>query len=348
MTAKDRRFRFGGGLCVLFLLATLSKGQQPAPGASPQEQEPATSSPAPEIPQEQGGAPVALRSDSNYEVGPEDILDIDIFDFPELSKPVRVSNDGTITLPLVGQVKAAGLTTLALAKALESEYSRIYLQNPQVTVGVREFHARPVSVVGAVEKPGLYPLSGPRRLVEMLSLAGGPRNSGGTVMVTRPGGFGALEMGAGMRLAAPDQVEFDLQRLYYAHDPALDILIRPLDAIAVNKADIIYVQGAVKFSSGYVLADRPNVTVMQALAMAGGLDWSAARKRARIIRQRPDGSKLEIPLDLGRILKGKAEDVQMASNDILYVPYSGGKNAARRGADLGTGVMSGLIIYHRY
>ncbi len=338
MIAEDRRFRFGAGLCAVVLLAAVSKGQQPA----------SSSSPAPEAPKEQSAPPVASSPDSNYEIGPEDVLDIDIFDFPELSKPARVGNDGTITLPLVGQVKASGLTTLALAKALESEYSRIYLQNPQITVGVREFHARPVSVVGAVEKPGLYPLSGPRRLVEMISLAGGPRNSGGTVMVTRPGGFGAIEIGAGMRLAAPDQLEFDLQRLYYAHDPALDILIQPLDAIAVNKADVIYVQGAVKFSSGYVLADRPRVTVMQALAMAGGLDWSAARKRARIIRQRPDGSKLEIPLDLGRILKGKAEDVQMASNDILYVPYSGGKNAAKRGGDFGSAVANGILIYHRY
>ncbi len=292
--------------------------------------------------------PLVKNTNPEYVIAPDDLLDVDVFDYPELTRTVRVSSDGTIELPLLGQLKAAGLTAPELRKEIASSYTRTYLKDPQVTVAVRESHGQLVSVIGAVGKPGLYQLGGSRSLIDVLSLAGGPSNlAGRSVLVARSGGFELLPDVEGMRQVAPDQVEINLNRLLYAHEGALNLQIKPLDMITIAKADIIYVVGAVRNSAGFVLADRESVTVLQAVAMAGGLGGTASKKGARIIRRGADGAKTEIPLDLGRILSGKSEDLMMAANDILFVPDSMGKSAAKRGAEAVIGVVGGLIIYRR-
>lgn len=344
MSAHNQELRVGFCISTYLLFLSLS-GLRPlrAQDAAP------ASPPADTLQGELRAAPAsapALTSDSSYVIGLEDVLNIDVYDFPELTRTVRVANDGAIGLPLVGQAKAAGLTTQQLQKELEHAYAKTYLQSPQITVAVREFHARPVTLTGSVEKPGLYQLIGPRTLTEMLTLAGGPsKDAGGIVSVARKGGFGELNYVEGIRLKATDQVEIDLQKLYYAHEDALNIPIHPLDTITVRRAPIVYVVGAVRSSGGFVLTDRANVTVLQALAMAGGLDTTAAKKSARIIRRRPDGSRTEIPVDLRRVLNGKSEDLDLAANDILFVPTSTAKNAGKRVAEAVVGTTSGLIIY---
>ncbi len=304
------------------------------------------------------GAPGAIGP--NYVIGPEDVLEIDVFNVPELSTKreggtgggVRVANDGTIMLPLLGRVQAAGLTAQQLVERLQAKWGETYLQNPQVTVFVKEFQAKPVSVIGAVERPGLYYLTGQRNLIEVLSMAGGLAKRGGTaagrtVMVTRKSGFKQLPSAEGLSALAPDRVEINLQKLLYAQEPALNIEIMPLDTISVSRADIVYVVGAVKKAGGFVLEDREKVTVLQALALAEGLEGTAARNSARIIRRGEGGSRTEIPVNLGKILKGQSSDMELAANDILFVPDSTGKVAARRGADAAIGVVSGLIIWRR-
>jgi len=293
----------------------------------------------------------ALSSD--YVIGPEDVLSIDVFNVPELSRlVVRVANDGTISLPLLGPVPAAGMSALQLRSELEATWGKSYLEKPQVTVYVQEFHSRPVSVIGAVEKPGLYQLAGPRTLIEMLSLAGGlaKRTSapaGRTVYVTRKEGFEDFQPVEGIELVASDKVEINLQRLLYSREAALNIEIKPLDIISVSKADVVYVVGEVRKPGGFVLEDRERITVLQALAMAEGLSGTAARGSARIIRRSQDGSRTEIPVDLSKVLKGKSQDVELAANDILFVPTSTGKAAAKRAADTAIATISGLFIYGR-
>jgi len=292
----------------------------------------------------------------NYILGPADVIKIDILNVPELSKTtVRISNDGTISLPLIGRVPAAGLTADQLRQELEEKWGENYLQDPQVTVFVEQFKATPVSVIGAVEKPGLYPLTGRRTLVEMLSMAGGlgKKNTapaGHSVYVTRKSGFGNLRHVEGMNLVAPDQVEIDLKRLLYSHDEALNVEIKPSDVISVSKADVIYVVGAVKQPGGFVMEDRDNISVMQAVAMAQGFYGSPAKKSARIIRRSQDGTKTEIPVNVGKIFKGHAPDVVLAANDILYIPDSTSKTATKRALDSGVGMavttISGVLIWH--
>jgi polysaccharide export outer membrane protein len=289
---------------------------------------------------------------SNYVLGPEDVVKIDVFDVPELSKTVRVSNDGMISLPLIGRVQAAGLTAEQLRQELEDKWGENYLQNPQVTVFVDEFKAKPVSVIGAVERPGLYPLAAQRTLIEVLSMAGGfgKKNTspaGRTVMVTRRSGFQGLQPVAGMHIRGPDQIEIDLNRLLYTKDEALNIEIKPLDVVSVSRADAVYVSGAVKQPGGFVLEERPTITVLQAIALAQGLTMTASKKSARIIRTNEDGSKTEIPVDLGKVLRGKAPDTTLAANDILFVPDSKSKIVALQSTNVGVATFSGWLIWSR-
>jgi len=323
----------------------------PTPPAAVQETQPASSA---------SDATAQGALGSNYVIGPEDVLEIEVFNVPELSTKreggtgggVRVANDGTISLPLLGRVQAAGFTAQQLVEHLQAKWGETYLQNPQVTVFVKEFQAKPVSVIGTVEKPGLYYLTGQRNLIEVLSMAGGLAKRGGTaagrtVVVTRRSGFKQLPSAEGLRALAPDRVEINLQKLLYAQEPALNIEIMPLDTISVSRADIVYVVGAVKKAGGFVLEDRERVTVLQALALAEGLEGTAARGSARIIRRGEGGSKTEIPVNLGKILKGQSNDMELAANDILFVPDSTGKVAGKRGAEAVLGVVTGLIIWRR-
>ncbi len=288
----------------------------------------------------------------DYIIGPEDVLDIDVFNLSELNKTVRVANDGKISLLLIGRVQAAGLTSEQIRQELESKYSQTYVQNPKISVFVKEYHAYPISVMGAVERPGLYQLTGPRTLIGMLSMAGGlaKRSSapaGRTVLVTRKGGFGELPAVEGMGMIAPDKVEINLQRLLFSRDDALNIQIQPQDIISVSKADVVYVTGrGVQRPGGYVLEDRENVTVMRALAMAEGLSANAAKRYARIIRQQPDGARAEIALDLDKVYKGKSADPPLVANDILFVPDSSQKVALKRALDATIATISGVLIFH--
>ncbi|HTG58741.1 MAG TPA: polysaccharide biosynthesis/export family protein, partial [Terriglobia bacterium] len=212
---------------------------------------------------------------ADYVIGPEDILTLSVMNVPELTETVRVENDGTIPVRLLGHVKAAGLTTLQLRTGLEKQWGETYLEDPKVSVFIREFHAQPISVIGAVAKPGLYQLTGPRTLIEVISMAGGLGTRGANqpgryLYVTRKDGFGDLQLVEGMEQSAPDQIEIDLKELVQNRDPALNIKMKPFDIVSVSKAGIIYVIGAVGKPGGFVMEDRERVSVLQALSMAGG------------------------------------------------------------------------------
>ena len=288
----------------------------------------------------------------DYLIGPEDVLEIKVFDVKDLDTKVRVANDGTVAMPLLGRIEASGLTADRLRDRLEIALGKNLLQNPQVSVFVEQFHARPVSIVGAVEKPGLYQITGPRSLVEMISLAGGlakrsTASAGKTVYVTRPSGFRDLKIVPGMKKTACNKIAINLKDLLYTQPEGLNIPIEPHDIIAVSKAEIIYVAGGgVRKPGGFVLEDRDSVTVVQALAMAEGLAPNAARSRARIIHTKPDGTHVEIPVNLDKVINDKAADPTMAGNDILYVPTSRGKAMAKKTAEAIVQTVSGFLIFH--
>lgn len=290
------------------------------------------------------------RIGANYVIGPEDVLLVDVFDVPELSKlTVEVGNDGNISVPLLGNVKAAGLTQHQLRDELAEEWGKKYLQDPQVMLTIEKFKSRPVSVVGAVAKPGEYYLTGRRTLVEVLAMAGGPANLGAAagkeVMVERPEGFQDLPQADGLTQTAPDKVSIEMKKLLYTQDTDLNIEIKPFDIVSVSRAGIVYVVGAVTRPGGYVLEDKDSVSVLEALAMAQGVGPNARSHEARIVKRSATGVQTSVPIDIKKVLEGKAPDVTLAANDILFVPNSTSKAIGKQGLATTVGILTGLVIY---
>jgi polysaccharide export outer membrane protein len=303
------------------------------------------------MPADRSGAGITGAS-PDYVIGPEDVVEIEVFDVPELKKKVRVSNDGMIGLALIGRVKAAGLTVDQLREQLEARYRESYLQDPQISVFIADYKGQSVSVIGAVEKPGIYQLTARRTLIEILSMAGGlaKRSSapaGRTLIVTRKGGFGDLPVVEGMRFLSDERLEIEIRGLLYSQESGLNIEVRPSDTISVARADLVYVVGDVKRPTGILMEDRDDLTVLQAIAVAEGLNRTASRKKARILRRNEDGSKTEIPVNLGDVLSGKAPDLTLAANDVLFVPDSRGKVMVQRGLETAAATISGVIIWRQ-
>lgn len=294
----------------------------------------------------------------DYALGPEDVLTITVFNLPEMTETVRVENDGTITVKLLGPVKAAGLTVAQLRDELQTDWGKTYLQDPHVTVFIRQFHSSPVSVVGAVAKPGLYQLPGPRSLIQVLAMAGGvnmPGTAAGNLQggapagrwayVTRKKGFTGLKPEDGIAELAPDQIKVDLGRLLYSHDAALNIDIKPFDTVTVSKAGVVYVVGNVTKSGGFTLENRDNLTALEALSLAEGFKPGSNTKHDEIIHTLPDGTRQIVTVNLGKIMKGKAKDPVLTANDILVVPASTVKALSGSGIATALSTVSGLIIW---
>lgn len=337
----------------------------PSTGAAPEAPAPLESTPAQTDGQTAGdaagnpapGETPALsllnnRIGPNYLIGPEDVLTIDVFDVPELSKfDAQVANDGTISVPLIGPVKAAGLTQGQLRDELSQEWGRKYLNHPQVTLFIKDFKSRPVSVIGSVAKPGVYYMTGRRTLVEVLALAGGLAGTGASagkdVFVERASGFQDVPQADGIKQIAPDKVSVELKKLLYSQDTALDIEVKPFDIVSVSRAGVVYIVGAFNRPGGYVLTDKETITVLEAVAMAQGVGGNARTSQAKIIRRSGTNAtaSTEIPFDLKKIMRGKSPDMELAASDILFLPNSSAKGIAKGTASSIIGIISGVVIY---
>ncbi len=339
------------GTVLLFVAVGTGLSQDTGSGDQSSDESQGVSGAAPDDSAGSGPSPAGGGvAGPDYVIGPEDILDIDVFNASELKQRVRVENDGSILVRLLGRVQASGLTTRELREALQSDWGKDYLQDPQVSIFVKEFHARPVTVIGAVEKPGVYQLPGSRSLIGVLAIAGGLARrpaAGRTLFITRKSGFGVLEPRPGLTQIASDQIQIDIPLLLYSHEPGLNIPIQTFDTISVTRAGVVYVVGEVKKSGGFVLEDKEHISILQAIALAEGLTPIAARKGARIIHRAADGSLTETPVDLGKILNGKTQDLTLAADDVLFVPNSHAKYVGKRTAESVVGTLSGLIIFGR-
>lgn len=260
----------------------------------------------------------------DYQVGPEDLLEIGIYGQEKLNRAVRVSGQGDITMPLLGAVKVAGLTPHKIEKRLEELYDAQYLVNPQVTVIVKEFRYQRVSVTGAVTRPGTYELIGPRPLLEVLSLAGGlsAQSAGDVVNVIRhqkapePGGA----MNTETSQTSPPPVEtlvIDIRRLGSVESPGLNIMVANGDVVYVPFADTAYVMGAVKQARSIPV--RENLTVSQAVALAGGLDPLLASSSITIMRFDKQGSPISIKANLKSIIDRNEPDIPIKGSDVVVV-----------------------------
>ena len=284
--------------------------------------------------------PQEAMSSHDYRIGPDDLLAISVLDAPDLSHPVRVTADGNISIPLLGSVKAAGLTSHQLATALANRLRGTYMRDPQVTVAVTQMESHSVSVLGAVKKPGVFQIRGTKTLLEMLSMAEGlAPDAGDAVLVMRgataeatPQAPGApASSGQETKGASGDKptVEISLKRLLDSGDAQYNVPVYPGDIVKVKAAGIVYVVGDVKRPGGFPVKDNEHITVLQAIALGEGITPTAAKSRATIIRVAQNGQQIEIPVPLNKILTGKSPDLPLRPKDILFVPKSGAKSAGR-------------------
>ena len=294
-----------------------------------------------------GGSP------RTYLLGPDDVITVHVVDAEEIpDKPIRIGSTGYISLPMVGRIEAGGRTVDDLEKEI-TERLKTYIRNPEVAVGVAEQRSQPVSVIGEVATPGIHQLQGRKTLVEILSLAGGARaDAGYSIKITRQNEWGPIPlpnvvMDPSGRFSV---AEVNLKAILEAKNPAENILIMPNDVISVPRAEAVYVIGDVKRPGEFVLGVKANISVLQVLALASGLEKTAASSKARILRASlsPDLKRTEIAVNLSKILAGKDEDVRMQPDDILLVPGSKTRTALIRGLESALQVGSGIAIYRSY
>jgi polysaccharide export outer membrane protein len=305
-------------------------------------------------------APGAVRSDlnsdrprvperiANYVLGPEDQIVIHAFQAEELSeKPIQIEGDGYINLPLVGRVKAGGLSVSELEADL-SERLKVYVRDPQVSVFVADYRSQPVSVVGDVSTPGLVQLRGRKTLVEVIALAGGLKaDAGNTVTITRQLSNGKLPLPSASD--SPDGrfsiARVNLHDIMDGRDPMDNLVIEPNDVLMIPKARLLYVVGEVQKPGGYLLNERDSLTVLQAVALAGGLTHMASPKKARILHQ--DSSTLkhtEVATDVHKILDGQADDIVLHADDILFIPSNLPKSVGGKALETAMN-MAGVAVW---
>lgn len=288
---------------------------------------------------------------STYTLGPGDVVVIFSKDVAEIdNRPLPIDMRGAITLPLVGRIQAAGMTTYALETEIETRLKK-YLVEPDVAVSVTEMRSQPVSVIGSVQTPGVHQLQGQKTLFEVLSLAGGLRpDAGYRVNITRKLKWGRIPLeSAGDDTSGQFSVAaVSVKDIMSAANPAVNILIKPEDVISVPRADIIYVIGAVHKSGGFVMNENETLGALQVLALAEGLGRAPATANAKIMRTVPGtNNRAEIPVDLKKILAGKIPDVPLKADDILFVPTSAARNAALRATEAAIQVGTGVAIFRR-
>lgn len=278
--------------------------------------------------------PKGSEHSPDIQVGPGDLLSIKVFGVQDLSQDVRVSGGGDIGLPLIGAVHVAGLTQDAAAHLIETKLKEgDFLKDPEVSVFTKEYATQGVSMLGEVNKPGVYQLLGSRSLFDALSMAGGTTNRAGrNVSITH-------------RDRPDEPVTVSLSD-DASQSASANVPVQPGDIVVVSKAGIVYVVGDVAKPSGFVMENNERMTVLQALAMAGGANSTASLNSARVIRQAPDGLK-EVPIPLKQILTAKSDDSPLLPGDVLFIPRSTGKSAARRGAEAILQITTGVAVYRR-
>jgi polysaccharide export outer membrane protein len=264
-------------------------------------------------------------------IGAGDLVEMSVFDTPELSGKLRVSNTGDVILPLVGSLHLQGLTAGEAQTLIRQKFiAGGFLKDPQVTVFISEYATQNVSIVGEVRKPGIYPAFGAHRLLDYLSLAEGVTPLAGTAIVITHAGH-------------PDQPQAVKMTAGAAPQPENNPEILPGDTIFVERTGIIYVVGDVARPGGFPMDHDGQLTILQAVALAQGTNDTAAKGSARLVRTTPQGRQ-EIPVDLKRILSAKATDLAMQDNDILFVPSSAAKSAWK-GIESTLPAVAGASIY---
>jgi len=310
------------GMRVLLLVGLLGiTGCAGAPGAGAPAARPAPAASAPSLPP----APAVSREpptgdDGDYRLAPKDQITVTVFGQKDLTRALRVSQSGTITVPLLGEVKAAGLSPAELERKIEDGLRGRYLVNPRVTVAVAEYQGRQVAVMGAVNQPGAYPLKANHTTVlNALSEAKGVKDGADRI---------AYVLRARPRPGEPQPVLVDLDALLRQAHPGYNVVVEPGDSVYVPEANTYYVAGEVEKRGAFVL--RRETTLARALTEAGGVTKRAATGAIKVFRTAPTGETQELgTFDLEAVMGGdRRQDIPLQAQDVVVVPESGAKRAA--------------------
>ena len=250
---------------------------------------------------------------SMYRVGPKDLIEIKVFEVPELNVELRVSEEGTIDLPLIGHVDVQGLTEGEITVKLKTLLESKYVQRASVAVQVREFRSKPISLIGAVKNPGPLAFSGRWTLLEALTAAGGLAARHGNVIYVLRNASNGLS----------DQIEIDVNDLMVRGDPRANIPIYANDLINIPAPVpvTIYCLGEVARPAALEFLSTERITVLAAIARAGGLTDRASSK-ILIKRRDSSGHDVEIEVNYKRIISGDAPDMDLEPNDVVVVKRS--------------------------
>jgi polysaccharide export outer membrane protein len=299
--------------------------------ASTQQPELSKEAPAPAAQSAPDANATPIESHSSaMTLGPGDELDVAVYGAPDLSGHTRVSSDGNISMPLVGYIHLAGLTSTEAEATIEGHLRQAnVVVDPQVSIFVKDYISSGVSVMGEVAKPGTYSTLGPHRLFDVIQAAGGPtEKAANRAIITHRGSD------------SPITVEMSKDPAQIAQS---NVDIQPGDTVVVPPGAIVYVLGQVGKPGGYVLGSGNGVTVLRVVAAAGGPTKDASLGGARMIRRTPNGLQ-EVPVPLKNLLRAKTADVPLQPDDILFVPNSRFKEFVNAGALL-TGL--GTVALYR-
>jgi len=327
MSWRNRHFGSRSLLLAAFILISVSLLAQTAvPGdQTPPSKEAGSTVSTQDSPASTQDSPASL-----LRLGIGDLIEVSVYGVPDLATKARIDNGGDLYLPLIDYVHMAGLTT---GEAQEVVQKRLadggFVRNPHVTILVDEASSQAINMLGEVAHPGPYSAIGERRLYDMISAAGGFTNAAGREVTI-------------MHRENPEQKTQLRLPVNLAEDTKDNVEIRPGDTIVVSRAGIIYVVGDVQRPSGFMI-DEDGLTVLKALALAGGQTRTSALNGTKILRKTASGIQ-EIPVPLKKVLHAKASDVAMMRGDILFVPGSAAKTVAYRTADAAFSMSTALAV----
>jgi polysaccharide export outer membrane protein len=330
----------------LFSLAfsVTAAAQQPPPGGPGQTTQPSAGAASATQPQT-GELPSDISS--NYTLGPNDQILIRAPCCEEINeRPFRIDSEGYVSLPMIGRIRAAGLTVQQLVADVTNRLREFFVK-PEVFINVTQFRGAPVFFVGMFQRPGIVTLQGRRTLLEMLAYMGGLQpNASRRIRIRRHLEYGPIPLPNAVD--DPEKktstVEISFASLRENVNPAEDIVLQPNDVVTVDRAEPVYVAGEVTRPGPIDLGERDYLTVTQALTMSGGFTRDAKRADVRVLRPIIDTNRrAEIPINLTGIYEGKVNDFPLLPNDLLYVPHSSTRTILTGLVPIGLSVLNPFI-----
>lgn len=260
-------------------------------------------------------------------IGPDDTVTITALNVEEISKAWRVGADGALTLPMVGRIPAAGMSVEQLQGEISTRLKK-FVKDPQVTLFVSDYRSHPVTVAGAVEKPGVIQVEGSVSLFSVLVQAGGPKDAGPTVTLTRQSENGPIREPTAIvsRDGKYSTLELPLEDVIRGHGEAASVAVQPFDVVTVSdqkKPKMVFIAGEVNKPGAIELASQDTVSISKALAMAGGLTHVASAGKTVIRHIDANGRETAFAfVNLKKVMSGKAKDLTLMDGDVVIIPSS--------------------------